>query len=466
MPVDSLLNKKIPGNILERIQALETEVRMLKARNSSAEHLSELAKDFGDLQFRAVDSSGNLRFIMSGVDLLEEFGVSAHLLALAADSITPTWYVDADDGTMRAGAGAVVLDQYGIGYRKAGVFSEFNNITSGVGELYVQQLVHGNGAEQIFFHATAKKTLTNPGFETGDLTGWTTVAGTPAVVSNPVHGGSYALQLNSVNEAVESSSFVTMSGEAALVDVWFYPTANGDIANISIDCYNASSVLVGTSYFGALRAEGGDFNRWHHYYSVRYFPAGTTKVKVSLLRATSGTVYFDDINLWDGNGAQIGFYGSGGLQIDGPITFQTSLGIVKDLSVLGALDAGSIKVGLGSVLDIIDKGSWTPTITQIANLDGVTVNLGYWFQVGDRVHCWGQFNADATTAGTLTRLALSLPITASFTSAAQLAGIAAVATNNQVARIFGDTTNHRAEVNYQAVDGTNRTFSFEFSYVI
>ena len=38
--------------------------------------------------------------------------------------------------------------------------------------------------------------VSNPGFETGNLNGWTCDAGTAAVVSSPVHSGSHALQLN------------------------------------------------------------------------------------------------------------------------------------------------------------------------------------------------------------------------------------------------------------------------------
>ena len=38
--------------------------------------------------------------------------------------------------------------------------------------------------------------MSNPGFETGTLSGWTCDSGTAAVVTNPVHSGSYALQLN------------------------------------------------------------------------------------------------------------------------------------------------------------------------------------------------------------------------------------------------------------------------------
>src|SRR5579872_2644917 len=35
--------------------------------------------------------------------------------------------------------------------------------------------------------------LTNPGFESGSLSGWTCDAGTGSVVTSPVHSGSYAL---------------------------------------------------------------------------------------------------------------------------------------------------------------------------------------------------------------------------------------------------------------------------------
>ena len=41
--------------------------------------------------------------------------------------------------------------------------------------------------------AASGNLLANPGFETGDLSGWTCDAGTAAVVGSPVHAGSHAL---------------------------------------------------------------------------------------------------------------------------------------------------------------------------------------------------------------------------------------------------------------------------------
>ncbi len=43
--------------------------------------------------------------------------------------------------------------------------------------------------------------VVNPGFETGNLSGWTCDPGT-VVVTNPVHSGNYAAQLNPTNSTI------------------------------------------------------------------------------------------------------------------------------------------------------------------------------------------------------------------------------------------------------------------------
>ncbi|HEY3993454.1 MAG TPA: glycosyl hydrolase family 18 protein [Ktedonobacteraceae bacterium] len=66
----------------------------------------------------------------------------------------------------------------------------------------------------------ASNLITNPGFETGNLNGWTCDAG-DTVVSSPVHSGSYALQMNPSNSttgqctqtiSVQASTAYTLSG--------------------------------------------------------------------------------------------------------------------------------------------------------------------------------------------------------------------------------------------------------------
>ncbi|HTJ67406.1 MAG TPA: carbohydrate binding domain-containing protein, partial [Actinospica sp.] len=69
--------------------------------------------------------------------------------------------------------------------------------------------------------ADAANLLTNPGFESGSLTGWTCDTGTGSVVTSPVHSGSYALAGAATNSddaqctqtvAVQPSTSYTLSG--------------------------------------------------------------------------------------------------------------------------------------------------------------------------------------------------------------------------------------------------------------
>ncbi|HEX4702689.1 MAG TPA: hypothetical protein VH352_11220, partial [Pseudonocardiaceae bacterium] len=48
--------------------------------------------------------------------------------------------------------------------------------------------------------------ITNPGFETGDLTGWATVTGTASIVSSGAHSGTYAAQLGATTATNGDSS--------------------------------------------------------------------------------------------------------------------------------------------------------------------------------------------------------------------------------------------------------------------
>jgi hypothetical protein len=110
------------------------------------------------------------------------------------------------------------------------------------------------------------------------------------------------------------------------------------------------------------------------------------------------------------------------------------------------------------------QGTYTPTLTNVSNLDGSTAYTSTYRRRGNQVDVYGKFDADAT-AGAATSMGISLPIASALANAEELAGTAAAGTG-EVARILGDVTNDRAEVLWTATSTVNQGWSFHFSYRI
>lgn len=114
-----------------------------------------------------------------------------------------------------------------------------------------------------------------------------------------------------------------------------------------------------------------------------------------------------------------------------------------------------------------DEGEYSPTLTNVANLDGSTAYLTQWFQVGDRVHVFGKVSLDPTTAGVSTRLGISLPVASNIGAEEDCGGGAFFSgVAGGVARIKGDAANNRAELIFVANFTSNQDGSFEFSYKV
>ena len=115
---------------------------------------------------------------------------------------------------------------------------------------------------------------------------------------------------------------------------------------------------------------------------------------------------------------------------------------------------------------VLESGTYTPTLTNVANVAASTAYACQYAQVGILVTVTGQVAIDPTAATTLTRLGISLPIPSSLTLAEQVGGTAAqpdVASYG--AAIRGDATNDRAELAFTCgADVANRIWSFSFSY--
>jgi len=126
---------------------------------------------------------------------------------------------------------------------------------------------------------------------------------------------------------------------------------------------------------------------------------------------------------------------------------------------LEALEALPPAVPFPVVQDI-----YTPTLTNVANLDASTAYQCQYCRVGDMVTVTGKVDVDPTAA-VATQLGLSLPIASNLGAPEQCAGTAfAPGIAGQGAAILGDVANDRAQMQWVAVDLTNQAMYFTFSY--
>lgn len=109
-------------------------------------------------------------------------------------------------------------------------------------------------------------------------------------------------------------------------------------------------------------------------------------------------------------------------------------------------------------------GRYTPTLTNVANLDASTAYECMWVRHGCVVAVSGKIDVNPTAAG-LVQLGISLPVASGFTAIHQLAGTAASpGVSGQSAAIVADFTNDRAEMQFTAVDLNNRAMYFTLMY--
>lgn len=127
-------------------------------------------------------------------------------------------------------------------------------------------------------------------------------------------------------------------------------------------------------------------------------------------------------------------------------------------------NAGSVT---GTSNQYIASGTYTPTLTNVANLDASTAYECQWIRVGNVVTVSGKVDVDPNLTATSTQLGISLPIASNFGAAEDCAGAAAAsAIAGQSAAILADTANDRAQMQWVAGDVTNQPHYFTFSYTV
>lgn len=112
-------------------------------------------------------------------------------------------------------------------------------------------------------------------------------------------------------------------------------------------------------------------------------------------------------------------------------------------------------------------GTYTPTLTNVANVAASTAYQCQYLRIGNTVAVSGKIDIDPTLTTTLTQLGISLPIASNLGALENCSGTAfASGIAAQGAAIVGDSTNDRAQLQYISSDITNQPMYFSFIYLI
>lgn len=145
----------------------------------------------------------------------------------------------------------------------------------------------------------------------------------------------------------------------------------------------------------------------------------------------------------------------------------------RDASGLGfgSIDLADADAVGSSVLPIANGGSlsgtYTPTLTNVANLDGSTAYQCQYMRVGNVVTVSGRFDVDITTISTQTQLDISLPIASNFSGAHNAGGTASTVNGiDDHPGIMADATNDRVSVIWNTTSGSAFSMFFSFTYLV
>lgn len=133
--------------------------------------------------------------------------------------------------------------------------------------------------------------------------------------------------------------------------------------------------------------------------------------------------------------------------------------IARDTEVASAITTAIAALNLAS-------GTYTPTLTNMTNLDGTVAYACQYLRVGTVVTVSGRVDANPTAAGA-TQIGISLPIASDLAGTEQCAGTAfSQSVAGLGAAILADTADNRALMEWTAVDTIERSLFFSFTYRI
>lgn len=145
--------------------------------------------------------------------------------------------------------------------------------------------------------------------------------------------------------------------------------------------------------------------------------------------------------------------------------------VIDSIALQGPLLLASIHNGTatgGSAAPAIASGTYTPTLTNGANVDSTTSAVCQYIRVGNVVTVSGVVSVDPTASGgTATQVGISFPIASNLASTTQCGGGGAHNVNSPTGvLITSDTANDRAQATFAANTTASASMGFTFTYLV
>lgn len=151
----------------------------------------------------------------------------------------------------------------------------------------------------------------------------------------------------------------------------------------------------------------------------------------------------------------------------GKILQDSKLFVKDDGRVYGTALHNNAGAVTGTTNQYVASGTYTPSLTNVTNLDSTTANACQWMRVGNVVTVSGSVAINATDGAAEVNFRMSLPIASAFTAAEQCGGVARGTGVTAVAlRIAANAANDEAEFRGDPAASTSVTAHFTFTYLV
>ncbi len=320
------------------------------------------------------------------------------------------------------------------------------NITTGLtigGSASSGTILRGNGTNYVSSTATYPNTVSTGQILYGSASN--VVSGLALGTANQILG------VNSGATNIEWKSSTTGAAVTVTSGSNLHFTTGGNISTGAVNSFSIGGNLLVSTSVTTTTTLSGSYEVVHATssggsYTITLPPLATypDKIYIIIKETAANTITID---------------GDGSETVVGSTTFA-----MTDLNQTLFIQA---QAGGWMPINLNYSGTYTPTLTNSANLAASTARLCTFNRVGNSVTVSGQVDIDPTTTATLTTLGISLPVASNFTTAFQAGGTgAAIGVADAAAGIQSDATNDRATFQYVCTDVTNHTMTFTFTYQV